>query len=122
MIVGLQLTHSGRYSYRKPLLEGGVELYELKPGAVLDLQVQLGDLGDAELARWARSKDRWWRRAALSIVWDKVACTTSSANISGKSSPNASGPTPIPKQLARALLRQRKLPARWSRNWVRPAA
>ena len=24
-----------------------------------------GALGDAELARWARSKDRWWRRAAL---------------------------------------------------------
>lgn len=24
-----------------------------------------GQLTDAELARWARSKDRWWRRAAL---------------------------------------------------------
>ncbi|CAG0951657.1 hypothetical protein PLCT2_00229 [Planctomycetaceae bacterium] len=24
-----------------------------------------GQLGDAEIAKWARSKDRWWRRAAL---------------------------------------------------------
>jgi 3-methyladenine DNA glycosylase AlkD len=24
-----------------------------------------GRVGDAEIARWARSKDRWWRRAAL---------------------------------------------------------